>query len=134
MEPQQLALVIPIVAIVMGIGIAMLAVVVDYRKKRDMFALHHKERMAAIEKGMELPPLPPEFFQDGRGRRNRHPSDSLRRGLVLLLVGIAVTGAMYQSAREEYLWGLVPAAIGIANLLYYAFAGRNIPPSPPPGG
>ena len=128
MGPQQLVFVIPIVAIVMGIGIAMLAVVVDYRKKRDMFALHHKERMAAIEKGMELPPLPPEFFEDGRRRRPRHPSDSLRSGLVLLFIGIAVTAAMYQSAPDAYLWGVVPGAIGLAFLLYYAIAGRKLPP------
>ncbi len=130
MEPQQLVFVIPIVATVMGIGIAMLAIVVDYRKKRDMFALHHKERMAAIEKGMELPPLPPEFFQDGRRRRPSHPSDFLRRGLVLLFIGIAVSIAMYQSAPDAYLWGLVPAAIGVALLLYYAVAGRKLPPPP----
>jgi hypothetical protein len=130
MEPQQLVFIIPIVAIIMGVGIAMLVVVVDYRKKRDMFALHHKERMAAIEKGMELPPLPPEFFRDGRRQGPRHPSDFLRRGLVLLFIGIAVTGAMYQSARDAYLWGLVPAAIGVAFLLYYAVAGRKLPPPP----
>jgi hypothetical protein len=128
MEAQQLVFVIPIVAIVMGIGIAMLAVVVDYRKKRDMFALHHKERMAAIEKGMELPPLPPEFFEDGRRRRN--PSDSLRTGLILLFVGVAVTAAMYQSAPDAYLWGVVPGAVGVAFLLYYAIAGRKLPPPP----
>lgn len=132
MEPQQLVFVIPIVAIVMGIGIAMLAVVVDYRKKRDIYALHHKERMAAIEKGMEVPPLPAEFFEDSRRRRTRHPSDFLRRGLVLLFLGIAMSIAMYQSARDNYLWGLVPCAIGIAFLLYYALAGRNLPPPPPP--
>ncbi|MGH8254008.1 MAG: DUF6249 domain-containing protein [Steroidobacteraceae bacterium] len=128
MEPQQLVFVIPIVAIVMGIGIGMLTLVLDYRKKRDMFALHHKERLAAIEKGIELPPLPTEFFQDSRRQRLRHPSDFLRRGLVLLFIGIAVTGAMYQSAPDAYLWGLVPAAIGVGLLLFYFMVGRNLPP------
>jgi hypothetical protein len=102
----------------------------DYRKKRDMFALHHKERMAAIEKGVELPPLPAEFFQDGRRQRPRHPSDFLRRGLVLLFVGVAVTAAMYQSAPDAYLWGVIPGAIGIAYLLYYAVVGRKLPAPP----
>ena len=130
MEPQQLVFVIPIVAIVMGIGIGMLTLVLDYRKKREMFALHHKERLAAIEKGVDLPPLPPEFFQDGRRSRPRHPSDFLRRGLVLLFIGIAVTAAMYQSAPDAYLWGVIPGAIGIALLLYYAVVGRKLPSSP----
>lgn len=51
---------VPITAIVMGIGIAMLGMWLDYRKKSEIYALHHKERMAAIEKGMDVPFLPPE--------------------------------------------------------------------------
>jgi hypothetical protein len=88
-----------------------------------MFAMHHKERMAAIEKGMEVPPLPAEFFRDNR--RVRVPSDYLRRGLVLLLVGIAITIALFDSTRRNYLWGLLPTAMGIANLLYYWFESRK---------
>jgi len=119
METQNLALMIPIISIFMGIGIAMLAIFLDFRKKRDMFAMHHKERMAAIEKGMEVPPLPPEFFRDGRACRPRVHGDFLRRGLVLLFVGIAVSAALYNSERDAFLWGLVPAGIGLAQLLYY---------------
>ena len=62
----------------------------------------------------------------------RHPSDFLRRGLVLLFIGIAVTAAMYQSAPDAYLWGVIPGAIGIALLLYYAVVGRKLP-APPQG-
>ena len=117
---------IPIVAIVMGVGIGMLSLFLDYRKKRDMFAMHHKERLAAIDKGMEVPPLPAEFFQDTR-RRVRVVGDYLRRGLILLFVGIAITIALYDTVRREYLWGLVPAAIGLANLIYYWFESRKTP-------
>jgi hypothetical protein len=53
---------IPIVAIVMGLGIGMLKLSLDYRKKREILQAHHAERMAAIEKGIELPPLPPQFY------------------------------------------------------------------------
>jgi hypothetical protein len=126
MDVAILGVMVPIVAIVMGVGIGMLSLFLDYRKKRDMFALHHKERLAAIEKGMEVPPLPPEFFQDTR-RRVRVPGDYLRRGLILLLVGIVITIALYDTARHEYLWGLVPAAIGVANLLYFWFENRRTP-------
>lgn len=129
MEPEKLVLFIPIISIVMGIGIGMLALVLDYRKKQEMFALHHKERLAAIEKGMEVPPLPPEFFTDGRRRRPPHPSDSLRRGLVLVLVGAAITLALYRTGHDVYLWGLVPAAIGVAQLLFYFLMGRKPPES-----
>ena len=124
---EIIAVTIPIVAIVMGIGIGMLSLFLDYRKKRDMFAMHHKERMAAIEKGMEVPALPAEFFQDHRRLRVRTPGDYLRRGLILVLVGAAITVALYDSYRRTYLWGLVPAAVGIANLLFYYLEGRKAP-------
>jgi hypothetical protein len=68
--------------------------------------------------------LPVEFFQDHR-RRNRTPADDLRRGLVLLLVGIAITVALYQRAGGNGLWGLVPAAVGLAYLLSYFISGRR---------
>jgi hypothetical protein len=129
MSTDQIAVFIPIVAIVMGIGIGMLSIYFDYRKKQDMFALHHKERLAAIEKGMDVPPLPPEFFQDGRRCRQRTHNDFLRRGLVLLFVGAAISAALYNTARDGYLWGLVPAAIGLAQLIYY-FVVRPKTPEP----
>jgi Domain of unknown function (DUF6249) len=124
---EVIAIMVPITAIIFGVGIGMLSLFLDYRKKREMFAMHHKERMAAIEKGMEVPPLPPEFFRDNR--RVRVLSDYLRRGLVLLLVGIAITIALYDSTRHNYLWGLLPAAVGVANLLFYWFECRKTPRS-----
>jgi hypothetical protein len=127
MNTDQIAVFIPIIAIVMGIGIGMLSIYFDYRKKQDMFALHHKERMAAIEKGMDVPPLPPEFFNEGRRCRPRAHGDFLRRGLVLLFVGAAVSAALYNTQRDAYLWGLVPAAVGIAQLLYYYLARPRTP-------
>ncbi len=123
---EIIAVMIPIVAIVMGVGIGMLSLFLDYRKKREMFALHHKERLAAIDKGMDVPPLPDEFFQDPR-RRVRPLGDYLRRGLVLLLVGIAVTFALYDTMHHDYLWGLIPCAMGIANLIYYWIESRKPP-------
>jgi hypothetical protein len=127
MSTDNIAVFIPIVAIVMGIGIGMLSIYFDYRKKQDMFALHHKERMAAIEKGMDVPPMPPEFFRDGRNCRPRTHADFLRRGLVLLFVGAAISVALYNTQRDAYLWGLVPAAVGIAQLLYYYLARPKTP-------
>ncbi|HLQ12752.1 MAG TPA: DUF6249 domain-containing protein [Steroidobacteraceae bacterium] len=123
---EVVALLIPIIAIVMGIGVTMLIVFLDYRKKRDIFALHHKERLAAIEKGIEVPPLPTEFFLNGH-RGPYTPSTILRRGLVLLLVGVAIMIALYSTNDRAYLWGLVPAAVGIANLLSYWIESRKAP-------
>lgn len=119
-----IAVMIPIVAIVMGIGIGMLGLWLDYRKKRDIFELHHKERMAAIEKGMEVPPLPPELFTSRHGWRRR-PQDHLRVGLMLLFIGVAVTAALYVQDRDAALWGLVLVAIGLARLIFYAVVRKH---------
>ena len=113
---------IPIVAIVMGVGIGMLAIWIDYRKKREIFELHHKERLLAIERGMEVPPLPQALFDDGRrSGRMTVAGDYLRRGLLWLLVGLAISTAL---ALNEYLssaaWGLIPIAVGLAYLIFYA--------------
>jgi multisubunit Na+/H+ antiporter MnhC subunit len=108
-----LALTIPITAIVLGIGIGALSLWLDYRRKTALFELHHRERMAAIEKGIEVPPLPPELFTNPR--RNRDP---LKSGLVWTLIGVAVCIAWYLEDKDSWAWGLIPLAIGLANLIY----------------
>jgi hypothetical protein len=111
-----MALLIPIIAIVMGVGVALLSIYLDARKKREMFQLYHAERMAAIEKGIELPPLPEGFFLDTR-KRESSPARQRRTGLVLLFIGIAVTIALWQTEHRQFWWGLVPLGIGVAFLI-----------------
>jgi hypothetical protein len=118
---------IPIVAIVMGVGIGMLALWIDYRKKRDIFELHHKERLLAIERGMEVPPLPDGFFgDDSREARTLGTADYLRRGLIWLLVGggVAIALAINKSV-ESATWALIPVAFGLANLIFYSVESRR---------
>jgi len=116
-----LPLLIPIIAIVMGISVAMISLVLDYRRKRAMYELVHKERLAAIDKGMEPPPFPPDF-QMGK-RRNRTRNDLLRSGLVLLLVGIALCIALYLTPAPDFswAWGLVASAVGLARLIAWKY-------------
>lgn len=123
---QMLAIMIPIVAIVMGIGMGMLGLWFDFRRKKQMFELHHLERMAAIEKGIELPALPAEFYSAFRKSGPRTPAETLRSGLVLLLVGIAIVVALSYQQHQLSLWGLIPAAVGLAYLIAYAI-GRRAP-------
>ncbi|MBI3525440.1 MAG: hypothetical protein HY066_13135 [Betaproteobacteria bacterium] len=125
---KALPLLIPIIGIVMGVGLAMLAVLTDHQRKREMFDLHHKERLLAIERGMEVPPLPPEFFQRGHGRWQESPGGRLRRGLIWLFVGVALMAALaLNRSLEAAAWGLIPSAVGLANLIYYFTVGRNQP-------
>lgn len=113
-------LMVPIIAIVMGIGIGMLALWLDYQKKTRMFELHHKERLLAIERGMEVPPLPPEFFTNGRGREGGTKVNGLQRGLALLLLGLALGVALFINlGPEAATWALLPIALGVAQLIFY---------------
>jgi hypothetical protein len=123
---------IPIVAIVFGTSIALLNVLLDYKKKRSIFELHHRERLASIEKGMDVPPLPPELFQSQRARRATTPGDFLRRGLVWTFVGGAIIGALTLEHHDGAYYGLIPVAVGVANLVYYAVHARatNAPDGP----
>jgi hypothetical protein len=128
-----LSMVIPMVAIIMGVGLGMLSLYLRYQRKRDMFQLFHTERMTAIEKGIELPPLPPEFFQDSRWPELT-PIRHRRSGLILLFLGIAVTLALWGTGVTAYWWGLVPAAIGLALLLSSVLDARDLAKQPRPQG
>ncbi len=112
---------IPIIAIVMGIGIGMLALWIDYQKKARMIELHHKERLFALERGIELPPLPPELFtSESKVQAVDERARSLRRGLIWLLLGLALGVAIaLNNSPEEASWALLPMAVGIAQLLFY---------------
>jgi hypothetical protein len=122
---------IPIVAIIMGVGVAMLGVWTDYKRKSEMFEMHHKERLLAIERGMEVPPLPMEFFRGASGNLVGSPNDRLRYGLIWLLVGLALMIALaLNRSLESAAWGLLPVAVGLANLIYYATVARNQPANP----
>ena len=134
--PAVLELVIPIVAIVMGLGVAMLKLWFDFRKKREILQSYHAERMAAIEKGIDLPPLPPGFLTNGspasppevlpESLRGKHIGlQYLRTGLTWLLIGIAISVALHaEHGNREWLWGGVPAAYGLSRLLFYFIANR----------
>jgi Domain of unknown function (DUF6249) len=106
-----------IIAIVFGIGVFMLRLYLDYRRRRELYQLYHAERMAAIEKGIELPPLPADFFKDSRAREPA-PSRSRLWGLILLFLGLALCAGLWGSgAGKVSLWGLVPAGLGLAMVL-----------------
>ena len=123
MRPEIIGVFIPVIAIVMGIGIGMLSVYLNYRKRTEMFALFHQERMAAIEKGIELPPLPAEFFaEDGK---SPSPHGRLLTGLVWLFLGLALTVALFFTHSGAALFGLIPTAIGLAYLIYYFAVGKR---------
>lgn len=130
-------LLIPVIAIVFGIGCAMFAMYLDFRKKQELIRLHHAQRMAAIEKGIELPPLPDEVFH-GRRSREHGPARHRRTGFILLFAGIAVTLGLWGGSGQNpgFWWGLLPALLGVAFLLIAYFEARDpaAPRGPKPSG
>jgi hypothetical protein len=115
---------IPIVAIVMSLLIPIVAIISDAKKKRSIYELHHRERLAAIDKGMEIPPLPPELF-DG-GRKAKGPGNYLLRGLIWSAIGIGILIAFQEMDDEVTKLGVIPLLVGIAYLIYYFVEGRKL--------
>jgi hypothetical protein len=101
------------------LSIPIVYLVLNYRKRRRLIELVHAERLAAIERGMEIPPLPIEIL--GGPPVNR---SVLLPGLIWLLVGLALMAALhgfsgYAGVVGLSTWGLVPTAVGVAYLIYY---------------
>jgi hypothetical protein len=117
-------LLIPLFGIVFGCSIAIVAIYTQYRQRKDVFVLYHQERMAAIEKGIELPPAPEGLLEEGD--KPAHPRRLLLKGLVWLLIGLALLGALWFNAGHHEAWfGLIPVGVGLAYLIYYAVAGKQ---------
>jgi hypothetical protein len=120
---------IPIVAIICSIGlplsIPIIYLVLNYHKRRRLIELVHAERLAAIERGMEIPTLPIEILGAPPVGRS-----ALLSGLIWLLVGLALMAALHgldghSGFGGSYVWGLVPTAVGVAYLIYYFVEGRR---------
>jgi len=132
---------IPITAIVMGIGIGMLGMWTDHKRKSQMLEQAHRERMAAIERGIELPPTPNTALVEATPKNPPNPAKVLRSGVFMLSLGIVLYFALVTvGASEAAVFGLIPATIGLANLAYAAVlfdkerkaealkAGNRLPP------
>lgn len=123
---------IPIFGIVIPIGGSLAALVVwltlNYYKRRKLMELHHAERMAAIERGMDIPPLPIELI-DGRSVPKRRRT-ALLPGLVWFFIGLAlVVGSLVGDRASNDIpvfLGLIPLGVGLAYLIYYFVEGRQV--------
>ena len=125
MSEDAIAVFIPITAIVMSLLIPIVYVIVDYRRRRDIVEAHHKERLAAIERGTDIPALPESFYNPMRGQRRPR---TLLTGMIWFFVGIALMISLGKVAGDEVMYfGLIPAGVGLAFLIYYAIEGRKEP-------
>ncbi|NJD31082.1 MAG: hypothetical protein FIB04_04285 [Gammaproteobacteria bacterium] len=133
MDSDIVALFIPIVAIVMSLMIPIVYTIVDYRRRRDIVEANHRERLAAIERGMEIPPLPESFYQPIE--RKRRPGSALLPGLIWLFIGIGLyMGLAAVAGRDVANFALIPAGVGAAFLIYYFVEGRKAAAAEAPAG
>lgn len=129
-------LVIPLVAIVLGILMITVAIVTKHRRQMRELDNRHRERMAAIEKGLDLPPDPVAEQAAAAVQRSiasqRDGSRYLLRGLIWLGIGVALTASNELLGDRTYGW--IAVAIGAAYLIYFASKGRHEGPPPGSGG
>jgi Domain of unknown function (DUF6249) len=115
-----LGLLIPILSVTVSLAALIVWIVVWHRRRLHEVDCRHKERMAAIEKGLELPPdsLPqPEQVPP----RSRY----LLRGLIWLGVGLAITFGGHDWLRAPMGGsGWIAVAVGAAYLIFYVVEGR----------
>ena len=116
---------LPVPFAAMGLGaVAILFHYIIGTQKRYR-SLLNKERMAAIEKGLTLPP---EAFIDDEARRflSRGAGNSLKTGLIILFLGLGTTAALFiDGPRNVWAWGLILVLVGLGHLLYWFVGGRE---------
>ncbi len=106
-DPEVIAVFIPIIGVIGGVFIAVTAVIMNGRRKE----LEHRERILAMEKGI-TPPSPQV--------ETERPKYSGRRanGLVMTGIGLALTIALWaEEGAEGGVWGLIPLFIGLGLLI-----------------
>ncbi|HEX7077245.1 MAG TPA: hypothetical protein VF363_02355 [Candidatus Eisenbacteria bacterium] len=119
--PEAFVLIIPIVAIIGGISVAIVRLLGQQRLEE----LARKERIAAIERGLDpdkIPSLTPtgvyEEYGVGNGRLRR-AHGLMIAGLILVAVGVGVALLIQSQEPDKNQWlvGLLPALVGGALLM-----------------
>jgi len=124
MNEDVVAVFIPIVLFVMLGLIPIVFSVMDYKRRKDIVDANHKERLAAIERGMDIPPLPESFYLPLKPQRR---SSYLLPGLVWLFIGIGLFVALGAVAGDGWSYfALIPVGIGLALLIYYFAEGKKL--------
>jgi hypothetical protein len=100
-----------ICAIVFGCPVAIVAVLLYYRHRKNV--LLHRTLAAMIEKGT---PIPPGLLA---GDKEKAPRSDLRRGVILASVGLGIT--IFFLAQKDDAWGIgmIPFLIGIGYLIVW---------------
>jgi len=104
---------IPIISVTGAFAIPIVWIWFDYATKRSFIESRHKERLAAIERGIEYQSDPLDSLLASGKAANRSSSVSLFCGLILTFGGTAFMFGINSKV------GSVVVAVGLALLLYY---------------
>jgi hypothetical protein len=99
------------------------------KKRQKTFELIHKERLAAMEKGIPMPEWP-DYDINGkgilaeslRGGRSQNPKASLGAGAILVMIGAGICLAFYLVGADlRQIWpvGLIVVFAGIGLFIHY---------------
>lgn len=108
-DAATLAVLIPIIAVLGGMAIAVVGVIYSGRKDE----LKHKERIIAMEKGLPIPEEPV-----GPPRKGNPFIGLLAVGLIISLasLGIIISVSVSEGA-DKGLFGLIPLGVGLGFLI-----------------
>ncbi len=138
MNSGDIWVLVPLVSVILGISMIIVSIVTKHRREMQELDNRHKERMAAIDKGLDLPPDPLAERVSAVRRLNGAGGGSgsryLLRGLVWLGVGLAIALSDSFLGDGFRAYGWIGAAVGVAYLIYYALEGRREAPPPGNGG
>lgn len=135
MNEGMLGVLIPIIAVTLGLTIPIVRSIVEYKRKRTLIEAMNKERIAAIEKGMAPPAWPAEMLrgiddadeipQTAAAREDKR-HQQLTSGLVLIGVGVGILFGLTSIIGPDVARaGFIPIAIGVAMLIAWAVRGRG---------
>jgi hypothetical protein len=116
LSPGLISIFIPILAVIGIFAMIIVVIIMSNREKE----LKHKERLLAMEKGMELPEEPI--------KQKRPAYLSLRAwGLVLFSLGAVLFFALWVQVGFKYsIWGLMPAGLGVGLMIAAAKERKDI--------
>ena len=126
---EMFGMFIGLVSSTLVLSIPIIYIVLRSRRTQKAMELVHAQRMAAIERGMELPPASLDFGLEQSGRTK--PRTALLPGLMWFFVGLAISGASLATDGDgpPMFVSLIPVAIGLAYLIYYFAEERKGLPS-----
>lgn len=128
MEAFHSPFIVPIGAFIMVLGI----IAINSLHRFNVRRLQSEERLAAIARGLPLPPEPPVAMK--QDNPSMTAANTRRAGIILIAVGLGIVAglgliAYLVSEREVmagFIGGIIPLFIGIGMLVDYGMQKREI--------